>query len=170
MSNRNLKNYDLSFSIVFLSLMLIFSYLEAIIPFNVSGIGIKVGLSNIISIVSIKIQGPKKCLILNVLRLIIIGVLFGNILRFALSVSGFIFSFIIMVIMLKILNFSIITSSVFGGVFHNIGQIFALAIINKNLSIFLISPAYILVGIITGLFIGILTQVIYDKLVIYNNL
>ena len=164
MSNKNIsKSYTLSISIIFLTLMLIFSYIEAIFPLNVGGVGIKTGLSNILTIMGIKILNTKRTLIINMLRLIILGLLFGNVARFIISSLGFFLSFIVMVILLNRLNFSIIVSSIFGAIFHNIGQIIAVFILTKNSSIFSLVPIYVLVGFATGFVIGIITNILYKK-------
>lgn len=161
-SDVKIKNFAIS--IVFLSLALIFGYIENLIPINIGQVGVKIGLSNIITILSIKYLGILKTLIINALRLIILGILFGNLVRFTLSVSGFLLSFIVMVILLKMLSFKIIISSIFGAVFHNIGQILALSLILKNLKIMYLIPLYVVIGIVTGFIIGFITNIIYDKL------
>ena len=165
MSNKKLsKNQAISFSIISLSIMLIFSYVEVILPINLGSIGVKIGLSNIMTIVGIKILGIRTTLLINILRLIIIGILFGNVVRFAISVAGFCLCFIVMEFLIKRLNFSIITTSIFGGIFHNIGQLIAVAIITKGTMVFVLVPIYIIVGLATGFIIGIITKLIYDKI------
>lgn len=165
MSNKKLtKNKAVYLSIILLSLMLVFSYIEAIFPINVAGIGIKIGLSNILTILGLKMLGYRRTLLINVLRLLIIGMLFGNLVRFAISVVGFILSFIVMSYLLNILNFSIVTTSIFGGIFHNIGQVLAVSLITKNLMILRLMPIYIIVGFITGFIIGIITNILYSKI------
>lgn len=165
MSNKNIsKSYSLSMSIIFLTLMLIFSYVEAIFPLNVGGIGVKIGLSNILTIIGIKLLNTKRTLIINMLRLIILGILIGNVARFIISLLGFLLSFIVMVPLLTKANFSIVVSSIFGAIFHNLGQIIAIYFLTKNVGIFSLVPVYILVGFVTGLVIGIITNIIYNKL------
>ncbi|MBR3288484.1 MAG: Gx transporter family protein [Lachnospiraceae bacterium] len=144
--------------------MLIFSYIEAVLPINLGSIGVKIGLSNIMTIIGIKILGIRTTLLINILRLIIIGILFGNVVRFAISVAGFCLSFIVMAFLIKRLNFSIITTSIFGGISHNIGQLIAVAIITKGVMVFVLVPIYIIVGLLTGFIIGIITKLIYDKI------
>ena len=162
MSNKiSLKSKENAYIIAFLSLSIVFSYVEAILPINVGNLGVKIGLANIVTIISLKILDIKSTLIINVLRLIIIGMLFGNLTRFILSFSGFLLSFIVMVVLLKYMHFSIITTSIFGGAFHNIGQILSLSIITKNIMILSLIPIYIIIGIITGSLIGVLSNLIY---------
>lgn len=160
--SENIRKF--SISILYLALSLVFGYLEVIFPISIASVGIKIGLCNIVSIIGIKTIGVKKTLIINVLRLIILGILFTNMVRFLLSVSGFALSFIVMCACLEILHFSIITSSILGGVFHNIGQILMLCLIMKNFSLMGLIPLYMLLGVITGLFIGVISNIIYKKI------
>lgn len=162
------KSQKFAYSIICLSISLILSYVEAIFPLDIGGLGVKVGFANIITLIALQILDIKKTLIINILRTVIIGIMFGNIIRFILSLSGFLLSFVIMTIMLKKLNFSIITSSVFGGVSHNLGQIISLAIILKNRQIFTLVPFYTIVGIVAGIIIGILSDIIYKKISILH--
>lgn len=165
MSNKKLSQINrLTLSIILLSLMLIVSYIEAIFPFSISGFGIKIGLSNIMTILGLLILGINLTLLINILRLIIIGILFGNIVRFGISVSGFVFSFIVLLIFLFALKFSIITSSVLGAVAHNLGQIVAILYLTKNNAVLSLIPIYVLFGLITGALIGIISGILYDKI------
>lgn len=153
--NKKVKTY--TYASFFLALSLLFGYIESVIPISIGDVGIKLGLSNLVTILALKILDTKKALLINILRLIILGILFGNLVRFILSVSGFIVSFIIMVLFLK-LKFSVVFSSILGGVFHNIGQFIALIFIINNTKVLYLIPAYIIVGIATGLIIGILAN------------
>lgn len=171
MSNELLKkSHKLALSIAFLSLSIIFSYVEALIPINLGYIGVKIGFANIVTIIALVLLGLNYTLIINILRLIIIGILFSNITRFIMSVAGFALSFIVMYILLKIIKFSIITTSIFGGAFHNIGQILALSILTTNYSVLSLLPVYIIIGSITGLAIGIISDLIYKRIRIYYKI
>ena len=165
MSNKKIsKNQAFSISVIVLSLMLIFSYIESIFPINIGGIGIKIGLSNILTIFGIKILNVRTTLLINILRLIILGILFGNLIRFAISVIGFCLSFAVMAFLIKRVNFSVVTTSIFGAIFHNIGQVIAVAIISKTYQVFSLMPVYIIVGLFTGFIIGIITNLLYNKI------
>lgn len=157
---KNDKNIKImSYMIVLLSISLIFGYVEAIFPFSIGSVGIKVGLCNIITLIGFYILNIKKTFCIGMFRVLIIGIIFANFIRFLLSLSGFLLSFVIMLILYK-MKFSIIFTSIFGGIFHNVGQIIALSIISKNALIMRLLPIYVIVGIITGLIIGIITSLI----------
>lgn len=166
--NKPIKNYFLPYSIIFLSISLILSYIEILLPFNVGNIGIKIGLANIVTLVSLQILDTKWTFLINILRVLIIGVLFGNLVRFMLSFSGFLFSFFVMVALLRIFRFSIVTTSIFGGATHNVSQVITLSIITKNTSILLLAPIYAIIGIISGVVVGLLAQILYKKIIILH--
>lgn len=161
--NKKVKIY--TYTSFLLALSLLFGYVESILPINIGDVGIKVGLSNLVTILALKLFDVKKAILINVLRLIILGILFGNFVRFILSVSGFIVSFVVMTLLLKF-GFNTVFSSIFGGVFHNIGQFMALIFIIKNTKVICLLPAYIIIGILTGLLVGILSDIVLK----YTNL
>ena len=160
--NKFTKNKQFAISVILLSVSLILGYIEAVIPLNIGLLGIKLGLPNIISILGIKTVGVKKTFTINILRLIILGVLFSNLIRFLISVSGFVISFLVMSIALSCLKFRIITSSMFGGVFHNIGQLICVSIITSNISVYNLLPVYIIIGGISGVVIGVISYKTYE--------
>ena len=167
MSNKKLsKIKHFSFSIIILSLMLILSYIEALFPFSIGNLGVKVGLCNILTIIGIKVLSLKEILTINILRLVIIGILFGNLIRFQISLVGFILSFIVMALLIIKLKFEIIISSILGSVFHNIGQVLTVSFITKNLNILVLIPVYIIIGCFTGLLIGIITDIIFKRIIV----
>ena len=73
------------------------------------------------------------------------------------SFVGAIFSFLIMVAIKELFKekVSIIGVSAAGGVFHNIGQLVVASFIVKNIGVMLYLPVLSIVGIGTGIFIGV---------------
>lgn len=159
----NLKTSTFAISIIALSLSIILGYVEALVPINIGVVGIKLGLSNIITIICLKILNVRTTLLINILRISIIGILFSNLTRFLISISGFLLSFIALLFTLKLLKFNIVLSSIFGGIFHNIGQILIVSIIIANLSIYNLLYLYIIFGAISGFIIGIISDICYKK-------
>ena len=158
------KNRVFTTAIIGLSLSLILGYIEAILPINIGLMGVKIGLSNIVTLICLKVLDIKWTLIINVLRLIILGILFSNLVRFLISVSGFVLSFVLMCIAMKCFNFSMIVTSIIGGVSHNIGQVIAVAFITKNMGIYNLLYIYIGLGAVSGLIIGIISNLCYKSI------
>ena len=160
------EKFILSYAIILLSISLILSYIEAILPFNSGYMGVKIGLANIVTLISLHILDIKWTLIINILRVLIMGLIFPNIIRFILSGAGFLVSFVVMCFFLKVLNFSIISTSIFGGVSHNITQILVLCLIFWDSKFIFISfiPIYTIFGILSGLVVGIISDLLYKKI------
>lgn len=162
--NKKTRNRSFAYSVIFLSISLILGYIESMFPLNVGYVGVRIGLSNIITILGLRMLDAKKTFIINILRILILGIAFSNLIRFLISMVGFLFSFLAMYICLIRLNFGIRVSSIFGGAFHNIGQVFMVAIVTNNINAIRIIYIYIALGIISGLIVGIISEFCYIRL------
>lgn len=141
---------------VFTALALIFSYIEAILPFNFGIPGVKLGIANIVIVVALYQLGIKEAIGISIIRVIIIGLLFGNALSLIYSLSGAALSIIVMIISKK-LKLSVIGVSAMGGVFHNTGQLIAAAIMLQSEALVYYFPVLLISGLITGILIGIVS-------------
>ena len=136
------------------------SYIESFIP--VSGIlGAKLGLANFAVIMAMYLLGNKEALFINIVRILFIGFMFGNLFSICFSIAGAVVSFIAMILLKYFKRFSMISVAVMGGVFHNIGQIIVAAFVVENISVVVYIPILIISGIVTGFIIGILSNSIY---------
>ena len=108
---------------VYVALAMIFSYIELQIPPLVAIPGIKLGLPNVVIIIALYKFGWKEAIVINVLRVLLVSVLFGTVLSLLYSVAGAILSLFVMIILKKSKIFSTVLVSVFGAISHNIGQI-----------------------------------------------
>ena len=115
---------------VLTALAMIFSYIESVIPVPIPVPGIKLGVANIAVITILYVLGVKEAIVINLLRIVLTSLLFGNVNSFLFSISGAALSLTIMIIMKKLDFFSCIGVSVCGGVMHNIGQIIAAVFIS----------------------------------------
>ncbi len=149
---------------IILSLALIFSYVEALIPLPFAVPGMKLGLPNIVIVVVLYLFGPVPALCINILRVVIVGILFTNVYSLLFSLFGAAFSFATMVLVQKVFHGSPVVTSVFGGLFHNTGQLAAAAIAVSTFQIAYYLPVLLLAGFITGLIIGILARLIIPRL------
>ena len=148
---------------IFTSLALICSYVESLIPFSIGIPGVKLGLTNIVVVLTLFCIGEKEALIISVIRILLAGFLFGNMFAIIYSLAGGILSFLIMVLLKKI-RLKIISVSVSGGIFHNIGQVIVAALVVENGKILFYIPVLIVSGLITGLIIGIVSQEIVIRI------
>ena len=97
---------------------------------------------------------------INLLRIVLTSLLFGNVNSFLFSISGASLSLTIMIIMKKLDFFSCIGVSVCGGVMHNIGQIIAAVFIMGSEAIVFYLPVLIVSGVFTGVVIGVVSGIV----------
>lgn len=143
---------------IFVSLALIFSYVESLIPFDFGIPGIKLGLANVVVVTGLYLMKlPDVCLI-SLIRIFVSGLLFGNMMSLIYSLSGGILSLIVMLLLKRTNKFSVIGVSISGAVCHNIGQIAAAIIVTGVPVIVYYLPVLMGVGIITGAVMGIIAS------------
>ena len=115
---------------MFLTLALVVSYIEVLIPVPVGIPGVKLGLANGVIMVLLFFTTWTRTLEISVIRVVLAGFLFGNPMTIAYSLAGGILSLVIMGLLKKIEGFSPIGISVGGGVAHNIGQLSVACFLN----------------------------------------
>lgn len=140
---------------VLTALAMIFSYIESLIPIPVPIPGIKLGIANIAIITVLYIVGTWEAIAINLLRITLTAILFGNMNTFLFSMAGGMLSILVMILLKRIGKFSMIGVSIAGGVSHNIGQIIAAVILMDSSAIAYYLPVLFVAGIITGVVIGI---------------
>ena len=140
---------------MFVTLALIASYVESLVPFYFGAPGIKLGLANLITVVLLYRADWKDAFTVSTLRILLSGFLFGNVFSILYSFAGAVLSLLIMCLLRKIEGFSILGVSISGGVTHNLGQIGAAIFLMENGNIIYYFPVLMVAGIITGLLIGI---------------
>ena len=149
---------------VFTALALIFSYVESIIPINFGIPGVKLGLANLIIVITLYKMSIKEAYILSIVRIVLAGFMFGNLFAILYSLSGGMLSLTIMCILKKTNKFSVFGVSMAGGVFHNIGQLLMAAIVLESVSIGYYFPVLLLSGLVTGFVIGVVSHEMMNRL------
>lgn len=149
---------------LFLALAMICSYIETLIPFSVGIPGIKLGLANIVVVLMLYSVGTKEALLVSLLRIVLVGILFGNAFSILYSLSGGILSFLVMFLMKKTDKFSCVSVSIKGGISHNIGQIIVAAWIVNSYNVFFYVPVLLFAGLVTGLLIGVIAKEVIVRL------
>lgn len=138
------------------ALAMIFSYVEALIPINFGLPGMKLGLANLVVVIGLYLFPVGEIFLISMIRILLVGVLFGNGTSIIYSLAGGILSFLVMYAIKHIKGFSIAGVSIAGGVSHNIGQIAAAAFLLENIKIVYYLPVLLVSGAVTGLIIGVL--------------
>ena len=158
--NNRISTKKIALCGVLTALAMIFSYIESVIPVPIPVPGIKLGVANIAVITILYVLGVKEAIVINLLRIVLTSLLFGNVNSFLFSISGAALSLTIMIIMKKLDFFSCIGVSVCGGVMHNIGQIIAAVFIMGSEAIVFYLPVLIVSGVFTGIVIGVVSGIV----------
>ncbi|MDO4605341.1 MAG: Gx transporter family protein [Helcococcus sp.] len=151
---------DLVYTALLVALALAVSLVESLIPLPFAMPGAKLGLSNMVILVTLILYGFKKGLLVAALKSVLLMMIIGFGPSFIYSFSGAIFSTIMMWIAYKYFHtkwsiFSVIGVSIIGAVSHNFAQVTAAAYILKSLMLFTYFPFLTLIAIVTGYFVGL---------------
>lgn len=161
-----MKKYDtkkLTVTALLIAAAMILSYIESMIP-SFAVPGVKIGLANIASVFALFSLGDKEAWGISFVRVLLSGILFGNIASIIYSLTGAVFSLVSMTVMKKTGIFSYAGVSVSGAVFHNAGQIIAAVIVMGTSAVVYYFPVMIVSGVISGIFIGLLSGILTERL------
>lgn len=127
--------------------------------------GIRFGLANIVSIITIKLFNTKKLLFVIIIRILLANLIKGTIFgtSFWISTSGIILSTIILIILNK-LKASILFTSMMSSIFHSIGQMIVVVILYNQINIANILPILIIFSLATGILTGIISNLVLKRI------
>lgn len=154
---------------VLLALAIVLSFIETMIPLPVPVPGIKLGLSNLVTIVGLYVLGIPGAVSVTILRVLLVGFTFGNAYSMTYGLSGSIFSLLMMSLGKKSGWFSQTGISILGGVFHNIGQITFAVLVTKTLALYSYLPVLLIAGCLTGAVIGIVGSLVTKRLLMFTG-
>lgn len=142
---------------------LIIFVVELQIPNPVPIPGVKLGLANIITIYAIYRYRAQEVLGVVLCRTILGSIFGGNMMALFYSLAGGLLCLVGMLLFKRILSQKHIwLCSVFGAVFHNIGQITAACLI-AGIGMLVYLPFLLLSGCLAGAFIGGCTQIVIRR-------
>lgn len=142
------------------SIALIFSYLEVLLPFNIGVPGIKLGVANIVIIVTLYYFNGKYAMIINIVRIFISGLLFSGVFGIIYSLAGGLLSLLTMILLKRVRIFSVTGVSIAGGVMHNLGQMLIASILVGNSGVFIYFPVLVISGVVCGFVTGVISFLI----------
>ncbi len=155
-----MKTKRIAFLGLFVALAFVLSYIEFMLPLSIGIPGAKIGIANLAVMVTLYTVGEKNAIALSIIRVVLVGLTFGNISMMMYSLAGAALSLFAMLLARKIGKLSMTGVSVLGGVFHNVGQIIVAMLVLETKSLFYYLPFLIIVGTITGVVIGIVSSLI----------
>ena len=142
--------------------------IEAFIPTPVPWL--RLGLANIITLLTLYMYGLRAGMIVTLTRVFIRSLLAGTFLgpAFVMSLGGGVASTLVMWAMYSVFRrqMNIVILSVFGALTHNIVQLFLayFLFVRRIEAILIVSPIILFFGVITGIFNGIITNMIIKKI------
>lgn len=137
---------------------------EAFIPIPLPVPGAKLGLANIITLLTLIVYDFKSGLMVAVIRSILGSIFIGNFLSFGFlfSLSGALLSTVVMALFLPLERshkISLVSVSILGAVSHNTAQVVAAAFLIGNFYIIATYlPILLVLALPTGFFTGLATQ------------
>lgn len=147
-----------------LALALLCGYIESLIPISFGVPGIKLGLPNLVVVITLYLLGPKEALVVSVARILLSGFLYGTMFGVVYGLAGGIFSFFIMLLLKQGAQCSPVTVSAAGGITHNLGQLLVAVLVVENRNLLYYLPALFFAGFLTGLLIGIVSREVLLRL------
>ena len=159
-----MKTKKVAFLGMCIALSMILSFVESQIPPLMAVPGVKVGLPNIVMVFMLYKIGAKETAIVSILRVILVGILFGTPLSMIYSLVGAALSLIGMILLKKTNLFAPITVSVAGGILHNIGQIATACLVMETAQIAYYLPVLLISGTVAGILIGLTAAMILKRL------
>ncbi|MDR3364524.1 MAG: Gx transporter family protein [Clostridiales Family XIII bacterium] len=145
---------------IFLALILAIGLFERMVPLDFAIPGVRLGLSNVIILLSIYLFRFRDTLILVTLKCALLAALAGGAPSFLYSLCGSLLSFFVMWLLIAGLKerISPIGASVAGAVCHIAGQLLVAALAIENIRIFLFMPLLVFMGAASGVLVGILVK------------
>ena len=143
---------------------LIFSYIEAVIPFSVGIPGVKLGFANIVIVFALYRFDGRYAFAVNLVRILLAGLLFGSAFSALYALAGGMISLCAMILLKKGGVFSVTGVSMAGGVFHNLGQLAVAACVVQTAQVVIYFPVLIFSGIAAGIVNGIAAQLCLNRI------
>lgn len=146
------------------SLALVIFVIEAQLPPLAPIPGIKIGLANVITLITMKWYGRKDAFFVLILRIVIGAVFAGRVVSMLYSMSGGLLCYAVMAVFVtKFHDKQLWAVSIIGAIAHNAGQIAAAIVITRTFAVTAYFPILIVSGIITGAFTGCIASLIVNN-------
>lgn len=137
---REKKAINIALYGLLIALAMVLSFVETLIPIPIPVPGVKLGLANLVTVVGLYLIGIPGTIAVTLIRIVLVGLSFGNPYSMIYGLSGSFLSLFVMAILKKTGKLSQIGISVLGGIAHNIGQITFAAVIVQTAGVFYYLP------------------------------
>ena len=158
-NNNESKTKEFAMCGMFVALAMVFSYIESLIPIPYPVPGMRLGFANIVILSALYLYGAKDAFIINIIRIVLSSLLFGNFNSFLFSLFGGLGSLALMTLLKHLDILPIVVLSAVGGVVHKIVQIIVAVIILTTPAIGYLLPIFMIIGVVTGIMCGIVANI-----------
>ena len=137
---------------------------EAQIPALVPVPGVKLGLSNIVTVFAVFAMGPREAAAILFARVFLGAIFAGNFSTIFYSAAGGALAILVTIFLRKILTEKQLwVAGVMGAIAHSIGQMAMAIAIPQTVGLVSYLPMMIICSIITGLFTGLCAQFLLNR-------
>lgn len=137
---------------------------EAQIPALVPVPGVKLGLSNIVTVFAVFAMGPREAAAILFARVFLGAIFAGNFSTIFYSAAGGALAILVTIFLRKILTEKQLwVAGVMGAIAHSIGQMAVAIAITQTVGLVSYLPMMIICSIITGLFTGLCAQFLLNR-------
>ncbi len=143
---------------------ILLGYVEALIPVFTAVPGMKLGLPNLAVVAALYLYSWREAALVSIVRIAVIGLLFGNLFSVAFSLAGGVLSLLAMALVKRAGLFDCTGVSLIGGIVHNAGQIAVAALVVENVRVAYYFIPLALSGLAAGVLIGLLAGIIVKRL------
>lgn len=162
--NTKSKTRRLAILTMLLAMSILLHMLEPSLPIPIPGV--KLGLANIIGLITFFMFSYKEMFSVNIMRVLIAsllrGIIFGT--GFWLSMAGVLLSSLMVVVLRKSTKLSIVGLSVASAVFHSLGQIIVICFLNSTWLMIYWLPIMWVSAVPTGVITGTLAQQVLRRI------
>lgn len=138
---------------------------EAQIPPVIAVPGVKLGLSNIIVLLTMYIYGRREGAVVLGLKIVLGSIFSGQLMSFFYSAAGGILCLGVMSLLKGLLTEKQIwATSAFGAAAHNIGQMMVAVVVLGTEKLLWYLPVLLVSGVVTGVFTGLCCQLTLPRL------
>ena len=137
---------------------------EAQFPSPVPLPGVKLGLSNIVTVFAVFVMGPVEAILILAGRIFLGAVFAGNFSSILYSAAGGALAITVTIFSRKILKENQMwIAGCLGAMAHSVGQMIMAVLVTGTPSIIIYLPALLICSIITGIFTGLCAQLLVKR-------
>lgn len=152
-----------------IALAFVFSYLESLLPLNFGIPGVKLGLGNLVVLLTMALLSRREAFIVAAVRIVLVGFTFGNPYSMLYALCGGLLSFAVMALLWNSRKLSVLGISMAGAVAHNIGQLLFAAAVTETVRLWWYLPVLLVSATVTGALIGVAALVTLRRLPLHKS-